>query len=69
MNYELEHILFLVQQSKPTNVNHVQQVIEDYFNTIGWSILKEEYRVSMTEVERKLFLEKILKDVIEGKVQ
>jgi hypothetical protein len=66
MNYELEHILFLVKQAKPKSVADVQTVVEDYFRPISWSLLKEEYYVTMIESERIRFLMKIYTDLRDG---
>lgn len=66
MNYELEHILFLVKQAKPKTVIDVQKVVEDYFRPVSWSLLKEEYEVLMTEQQRQAFLKKVLNDVGRG---
>lgn len=66
MNYELEHILFLVKQSGCTKVAEVQTIVENYFRPISWSLLKEEYEVLMSEKQRQAFLKKVLKDVSRG---
>lgn len=64
LNQELEHVIFLVKKSKPKNPGDVQIVIDAYFKEIVWSLLKEEYEVSMTDAERRRFAQAMFADIL-----
>jgi len=58
MNTELDHLIALVKASdKP-----VKETLEDYFKSVVWSSLKDEWATRMTDREKRLLVKKL--DVI-----
>ena len=54
MNHEIVELIALVKQSsKP-----VQEVVDDFFRNIEWSLLKDEYS-RMNDVEKRFLIAKL----------
>lgn len=55
---EFLHVQELVREGNPKSIREVKKIITDYFDTIEWSILKDEWR-KMRAVERNSLCEKL----------
>lgn len=60
-NGELNHILKCLQESKAKTVEDGLNVLDGYFSTVTWSLLKDEWTKHMTLKMKKDFVSKALK--------
>lgn len=56
---ELEDLINRVRQARPSTMQATQELIEEYFKEIGWSLLKDEWTNRMKAPERRAFVQKV----------
>lgn len=61
---EVNHLKELIREAYPTTTHEVRKIVEDYFATVKWSVLKDEYRHKMTQLQREQLYTKLLLEAV-----
>lgn len=62
-NPEFSELKELITNHSPVTTGEIQTIVEEYFSTIEWSLLKEEW-LKMSELQREALYSKLLVDIV-----